>query len=212
MVRLILVRHGETTWNVVGRYQGQEDTPLSPRGIAQGQAAAEALKGTPLDAAISSPLSRAKDTCRFIADLHGLSVETDARLTEISHGTWEGRYADEIKAKYPEEFQLWHTRPELVQMPEGENLEDVRARAREAVEEMATRFEGKIVLVAAHDAVNKVLLCDLLGLPVAAFWQIKQDNACINVIEKETNRWRLVLMNETRHLGYLFSGIEQKGL
>ena len=212
MVRIILVRHGETTWNTEGRYQGQEDTPLSPRGLAQGRAAAKALKDTPIDAAVSSPLSRALTTCRFIADLHGLSVETDARLTEISHGTWEGRYADDIEANYPEEFHLWHTQPDLVQMPEGENLEDVRKRAREALEDIATRHEGKTVLIAAHDAVNKVLLCDVLGLPLGSFWQVKQDNACINVLEKENGRWRLVLLNHTAHLGYLFSGIEQKGL
>ena len=212
MVRIILVRHGETTWNTEGRYQGQEDTPLSPRGLAQGHAAAKALKDTPIDAAISSPLSRALTTCRFIADLHGLSVETDARLTEISHGTWEGRYADDIEANYPEEFHLWHTRPEQVQMPEGENLEDVRSRARAALEEIATRHEGKTVLIAAHDAVNKVLLCDVLGLALKSFWQMKQDNACIDVLEKENDRWRLVLLNHTAHLGYLFSGIEQKGL
>ena len=212
MVRIILVRHGETTWNTEGRYQGQEDTPLSPRGLAQGRAAAKALKDTPIDAAVSSPLSRALTTCRFIADLHGLSVETDARLTEISHGTWEGRYADDIEARYPEEFHLWHTRPEQVQMPEGENLEDVRSRARAALEEIATRHEGKTVLIAAHDAVNKVLLCDVLGLALKSFWQMKQDNACINVLEKENGRWRLVLLNHTAHLGYLFSGIEQKGL
>ena len=212
MVRIILVRHGETTWNTEGRYQGQEDTPLSPRGLAQGRAAAEALKDTPIDAAVSSPLSRALTTCRFIADLHGFSVETDARLTEISHGTWEGRYADDIEANYPEGFHLWHTQPDLVQMPEGENLEDVRSRARAALEEIATRHEGKTVLIAAHDAVNKVLLCDVLGLALKSFWQMKQDNACINVLEKENGRWRLVLLNHTAHLGYLFSGIEQKGL
>ncbi len=212
MVRIILVRHGETTWNTEGRYQGQEDTPLSPRGLAQGRAAAEALKDTPIDAAVSSPLSRALTTCRFIADLHDISVKTDERLTEISHGSWEGRYADDIEARYPKEFHLWHTHPDRVQMPGGENLEDVRKRAHEALEDIATRHEGKTVLIAAHDAVNKVLLCDILGLPLGSFWQMKQDNACINVLEKGNNRWRLVLLNHTAHLGYLFSGIEQKGL
>ena len=68
------------------------------------------------------------------------------------------------------------------------------------------------VLVCAHDAVNKAILCDLLGLPMSHFWQIKQDNACINVIECDHGIWRLVTLNATTHLGYLVSGIEQKGL
>ena len=73
MTRIILVRHGETTWNVEGRYQGQEDTPLSERGLEQGRLLAEGLKDVPLDRAISSPLQRSFKTCQFCADLHDLA-------------------------------------------------------------------------------------------------------------------------------------------
>lgn len=212
MVRIILIRHGETTWNVEGRYQGQVDTPLSPRGIAQGRAAAEALRTLSIDRAISSPLSRARDTCQFAAELHGLPVFTDERLTEISHGAWEGAFAADIEAQYPDEFRLWHTHPAQAQMPGGESLEDVRRRARAAFDDMAARYDGETILVAAHDAVNKAIICDLLGISIDHFWQVKQDNACINVVEHDNGRWRLVLMNSTIHLGYLVSGIEQKGL
>lgn len=212
MVRIILIRHGETTWNLEGRYQGQEDTPLSKKGIAQGKAVGLALKHIPIDAAISGPLSRAFDTCRFAAKHHYLSIRTDERITEISHGKWEGIHADEIKKAYPKEFALWHTRPEQVQMPGGESLEDVRKRVREAFDCYAEEYQGKTVLVAAHDAVNKVILCDLMGLGLEYFWHFKQDNACINILEENKKNWRLVTLNSTTHLGYLFSGIEQKGL
>ena len=212
MIRIILLRHGETTWNIEGRYQGQEDTPLSPRGLEQGKKAALALKNIPIDRAISSPLSRSFETCRMAADDHHLTVMKDGRLIEISHGLWEGIHADEIEARYPKEFRLWHTHPEQVQMPEGENLEDVRKRAREAFDEYAAKYDGETVLVAAHDAVNKAIICDLLGLDMSHFWQIKQDNACINVLECDKGIWRLVTLNSTAHLGYLVSGIEQKGL
>ena len=212
MIRIILLRHGETTWNIEGRYQGQEDTPLSPRGLEQGKKAALALKNIPIDRAISSPLSRSFETCRMAADYHHLTVMKDGRLIEISHGLWEGIHADEIEARYPKEFRLWHTHPEQVQMPEGENLEDVRKRAREAFDEYAAKYDGETVLVAAHDAVNKAIICDLLGLDMSHFWQIKQDNACINVLECDKDIWRLVTLNSTAHLGYLVSGIEQKGL
>ena len=212
MIRIILLRHGETTWNIEGRYQGQEDTPLSPRGLEQGRKAALALKDIPIDWAISSPLSRSFETCRMAADYHHLPVIKDSRLIEISHGLWEGIHADEIEASYPKEFHLWHTHPEQVQMPEGENLEDVRKRARNAFDEYAEKYDGETVLVAAHDAVNKAIICDLLGLDMSHFWQVKQDNACINVLECDKGIWRLVTLNSTAHLGYLVSGIEQKGL
>lgn len=214
MVRIILIRHGETTWNIEGRYQGQEDTPLSPRGLEQGRLLAQGLKDVPLDICISSPLQRSYQTCKFCADLHKLPVATDARLTEINHGDWEGVLAPDIAKAYPVEFEQWHTAPHLVQMPGkgGECLEDVRRRVRTAFDEYAQKYEGKTILVAAHDAVNKAIICDLLGLGMEHFWQIKQDNTCINVLEYNEGTWRLVLLNSVNHMGFLFSGIEQAGL
>lgn len=214
MVRIILIRHGETTWNIEGRYQGQEDTPLSPRGLEQGKLLAQGLKNVPLDVCISSPLQRSYQTCKFCADLHKLPVATDERLTEINHGDWEGVLAPDIAKAYPVEFEQWHTAPHLVQMPGegGETLDDVRRRVRAAFDEYARKYEGKTVLVAAHDAVNKAIICDLLGLGMEHFWQIKQDNTCINVMEYNEGAWRLVLLNSVNHMGFLFSGIEQAGL
>ena len=185
MTRIILVRHGETTWNVEGRYQGQEDTPLSERGLEQGRLLAEGLKNIPLDRAISSPLQRSFKTCQFCADLHDLSVSADERLSEIN----------------------------LVQMPDGgENLDDVRRRVRAAFDEYVEKYPDETILVAAHDAVNKAIICDLMGIGMEHFWQIKQDNTCINVLEYNEGTWRIVLLNSTAHMGYLFSGIEQAGL
>ena len=117
MIRIILVRHGETEWNIEGRYQGQEDTHLSPRGLEQGHMLAEGLRHIPIDLCISSPLERSYQTCLFCAELHHLPVAKDDRLLEINHGDWEGRLADEIEARYPEAFHLWHTQPEKVTMP-----------------------------------------------------------------------------------------------
>lgn len=212
-MKIILIRHGETTWNIEGRYQGQENTPLSERGLKQGHLLAEGLRNIPIDACISSPLQRSYQTCKFCAALHNLPVATDERLTEINHGSWEGVLAGDIAKRYPKEFALWHTQPEKVQMPDGgENLEDVRKRARKAFDEYAAKYEGKTILVAAHDAVNKAIICDLLGLDMSHFWQIKQDNTCINVLEYNEGTWRVVLLNSTNHLGFLFSGIEQAGL
>ena len=213
MTRIILVRHGETTWNIEGRYQGQEDTPLSERGLKQGQLLAEGLRNIPIDLAISSPLKRSYQTCKFCADLHNLPVATDERLLEINHGSWEGVLASDIQKQYPVEFAQWHSEPEKVVMPGGgESLEDVRKRVRAAFDEYVVKYPDKTILVAAHDAVNKAIICDILGLGMEHFWQIKQDNTCINVLEYNEGVWRTVLLNSTNHMGFLFSGIEQAGL
>ena len=149
-MRIILVRHGETTWNIEGRYQGQEDTPLSERGLRQGHLLAEGLHHIPIDVCISSPLQRSYQTCKFCADLHKLPVATDERLLEINHGSWEGVLAPEIAKQFPQEFALWHTRPHLVQMPDGgESLEDVRKRARAAFDDDVA--QGDLAVAANGD-------------------------------------------------------------
>lgn len=210
--RLILVRHGETVWNKQGRYQGQIDTELSERGLEQGRALGRALSEVPIDEFYASQLRRAKDTAQFCADHHGKRVKVDSRLQEIAHGTWEGKLASEIEGAYPELLRAWREAPDTVLMPDGESLDMVAERSMQAFTEIAAGNLGKTVLVAAHDATNKVLLCKILRAPLASFWQVKQDNTCINVIEYENGQWRLVLMNYTGHMGYLYSGIEQKGL
>lgn len=212
MTRIILVRHGETTWNREGRYQGQIDTPLSERGLKQGHLVAEALKDVPIDLCYASPLSRSFDTASFCAKFHDLPVTKDERLLEINHGLWEGKLADEIRDDYGDLLHKWHTTVVDAQMPEGENIQDVADRSMPAFVEYGEKHEGKTVLVVAHDAVNKAVICEMLGLDLSHFWQIKQDNTCINVLEYQDGKWRVVLLNSTLHLGFLFSGIEQKGL
>ena len=212
-MRIILVRHGETTWNIEGRYQGQEDTPLSERGLRQGHLLAEGLHHIPIDVCISSPLQRSYQTCKFCADLHKLPVATDERLMEINHGSWEGVLAPAICNPFTQHFWRWAPPPPRGAMADGgASRGGVRPRARAGFDDYAEKYAGKTVLVAAHDAVNKAIICDLLGLDMSHFWQIKQDNTCINVLEYNEGVWRVVLLNSTNHLGFLFSGIEQAGL
>lgn len=212
MTRVILVRHGETTWNREGRYQGQIDTPLSPFGIRQGEAVAAALRDLPLDAVYSSPLSRSYDTAMMCARYHDLSVTKEPRLTEINHGEWEGMLAEEVRLRDAERLAEWHRDVTQVRMPGGETVEEVRQRAMDALRDIALQHDGQTVLIVAHDAVNKVILCSILDIPLDHFWQIKQDNTCINVFEYDKGSYRMVLMNSTLHLGFLYSGIEQQGL
>ncbi len=212
MTRILLVRHGETTWNQQGRYQGQVDTPLSERGWEQGRLLAQALAPVKIDACYASPLSRAFETAKLCADLHGLPVTMDKRLLEIAHGEWEGLLAEDVQKKWPDLLQKWRTTVVDAPMPDGEAIDEVADRSMAAFNDIADLNPDKTVLVAAHDAVNKAVVCRVMGTSLAHFWQVKQDNTCINVLERQDGIWRLVLLNSTLHMGYLFSGIEQKGL
>lgn len=205
--RLLLVRHGETDWNRQQKFQGGIDVPLNDNGRQQSQRAAELLKDVPLVFAFSSPMLRPKETAEIILQHHPqIQLQLQAGLREISHGLWEGKLEPEIEQTYPGELQRWRTVPDQVQMPEGENLQQVRERAIAAWQDIlaAVAERPQTGLVVAHDATNKVLLCHVLGLAPNSFWSFRQGNGAVSVIDYPQGLGGfpvLQAMNITTHLG-----------
>lgn len=150
MTRLILIRHGETDWNVEGRYQGQADPPLNARGLAQARELAEALRGVTLDVLYSSPLRRALQTAQILATGLGLPLHVEPRLMEIHQGDWQGRLRAEISARYPDLFRRWETEPWEVTPPGGEHLTHVQGRVDAALDDILARHEGQHVGLVIH--------------------------------------------------------------
>ena len=186
--RLLLVRHGETEWNRESRFQGQIDIPLNDNGRAQAAQAGAFLKAVSIDGAVSSSMMRPKETAEIILKHHPkVTLAVTEGLWEISHGQWEGKFEYEIEAGFPGMLEAWQTQPETVQMPDGENLQDVWDRAVKAWNEIVTQYSQqetpKTVLVVAHDAINKSILCHITGLRPDAFWQFKQGNGAVSVID-----------------------------
>ncbi|MEN9217270.1 MAG: histidine phosphatase family protein [Gloeomargarita sp. HHBFW_bins_162] len=182
--RIYLVRHGETDWNRRGQFQGQRDIPLNEKGIMQAQQTQKLLSQVTLDFAVSSPLSRSRQTAELILESHpGISLNLIPDLQEISHGLWEGKFHREVEAEFPGMLDQWHHYPERVQMPQGENLAQVWARAGQAWQKIITQYEGQQGIVVAHDAINKAILCQLFHLEPQHFWLFKQGNGAISVID-----------------------------
>ena len=186
--RLLLVRHGETNWNKESRFQGIRDIPLNDNGRSQGRKASDFLKDVAIDFAVSSSMLRPKETAEIILEQHqGVELSTTPELIEICHGLWEGMLETEIKAEYADLLQQWKDKPETVQMPEGENLQQVWDRGVSAWNKIVAEYSDtdtpKTGLVVAHDAINKVIICYLLGLKPDNFWNIKQGNCCVSVID-----------------------------
>ncbi|ELR98389.1 histidine phosphatase family protein [Gloeocapsa sp. PCC 73106] len=206
-LRLLLVRHGETDWNRAGRFQGTRDIPLNQKGREQAELAAIFLRDVHLDFAITSPMLRPKETAEIIIAHHPhISLETRADLVEISHGLWEGKLESEIEAEFPGLLEQWQQTPATVQMPEGENLDQVWKRAIACWQEIVETFstESQTGIVVAHDAINKVIICALLGLNPANFWNIKQGNGAVTVIDYPqgaNGKPVLQALNITTHLG-----------
>jgi broad specificity phosphatase PhoE len=196
-----LIRHAETVWNAERRMQGRLDAPLSKRGVQQLEALTAAMRAVPLAGVYASPLGRALSTARPIADAQGLSVQSVDGFSEMNQGDWENCLMDEIEARDGALLRAWWATPDAVCMPNGERLQDVQTRALDALRQAVARHEDQSIAVVAHGGVNKTLLLWALGAPLASYWRIRQHNACINRLELNANHARVMIVNDTAHLG-----------
>lgn len=213
-MRILLARHGETPWNAEGRYQGQEDIPLSPVGEGQARALGDRLRDVTITRAVASPLRRARHTAELALGQRDLPLTLDPGLMEIAHGTWEGLLASEIREADPERLRQWRESPHEVLMPEGESLQHVLDRAWPA---FARATEGlgdhDTLLVVAHDAVNRVLLCRILGIPLAQLWGFRQAPTTINLLEgPDVDHLEVVRLNDCSHHTALFGEAVHRAL
>lgn len=177
MTRLCLVRHGQTDWNLEGRYQGQSDVLLNPAGRQQARQLADSLVERDLSIIYSSDLRRARDTAMILARKLVLPVYVDARLREINQGDWEGQKVDVIRSRYA---SLWEQRaedPASVRPPGGETVEEVAQRVHQALDEISARHPDESVLIVSHGLSLATALCAVRGIPVGLAYSLIPDNA-----------------------------------
>lgn len=200
-MRLILARHGETESNRERLALGRQDIPLNDTGRLQAQALARCLKDVPLAAVYSSPLRRAYDTAQAIAGAHDLPVEVDEGLAEMDVGEMDGRSLDEMREIHGDFLRRW-LGPEAatLRMPGGESLQEVQDRAWDALRRIAERHPDDVVCAVSHNFTIHVLLCRVLGLPIAEFRRLRHDLAAVSVLDVTGDRAVLVRLNDTCHL------------
>ena len=200
MVRLILVRHGETAWNAHQRYQGVTDVALSAKGQRQAQALAPRLSGETIDAIYSSDLQRAWQTAATIAGACRLPVHAEPRLREANFGLWEGLTYDEIKRDYPEALTSWEADPFMVSPPGGESLSALGGRVNNLLEEIRRRCQENTLLLVAHGGSLQVFLCAALGLVPRTQWQFRLSSGSISELYVYEEGAVLTLLNDQHHL------------
>ncbi len=172
-MRVFLARHGETSWNVEHRLQGQSDIGLTERGQAHARALAALLRDTPLDAVFTSPLVRSRDTARPLVESRGMQAFVRPELVEMNYGSLEGHTPFDPD---PEIRRLWAARkadPLAFRAPGGETYAEVRTRVAPFADELRSRYRGRSVLVVGHRGTNRVLLSLLLGWTLEASLQFK---------------------------------------
>lgn len=202
---LYLIRHGETEGSDEKRYKGSIDVSLSERGIKQIKEASLFISGRlrntrpgpgVLAAVYSSPLIRAMRSAEILSEPHGLIPVVIEDLRERSFGVWEGKTFSEIKEMYPEEFELWVKNPLRFSPVGGESTLAVKKRVMGALRRIlaehneansgataAREYTPEDIVIVAHGGVNRIILCELMGIHLRNIFRIEQDHAALNIIE-----------------------------
>ncbi len=206
-MHILLARHGETPWNRDGRYQGHTDIPLSEVGEVQARALGRRLQPLPIHRAVASPLARARKTAELLMEGREIALGFDDDLKEISHGEWEGKLVGEIEQTHPQLLQSWRSGPPatLPAGPNAETLGHVDERAWRALNRACIGLGvDETLLLVAHDAVNRVILCRILGLPIERIWRFRQAPATLNVLSgPSVDELQIVRLNDADHVAPL---------
>ncbi len=207
MLRLILIRHGETERNSLMRLQGgKSDTPLNDKGREQALRLGLALKDKSLEAIYSSPLDRALTTAMAIAAHHYLEIQTDEDLTEINMGDIDGLNVSEVMEKHNDFWKQWRQGDGLLTLPGGgESMAQVQQRAWSAIQRIMQHHKDSCIAVVSHAIAIQTIIRAALGAPLVAFPRFNLGVASITILHLDARRTSLVTLNDTCHLENKYS-------
>lgn len=185
-MRFLLVRHGETTWNLERRYQGRTDVELCAAGLATARGIATALAGAHVTLLLASPLRRARATAGIVGEaLGGLPTVVDERLSEIDFGAWQGLTQEEVKARWPQALRLWKQAPQAMRFPGGESLGEALERLRAFLRHPP--WEGRTVsgdvLAVSHAGLIRLAAVLAQRRPLGQLRQIAVDPGAVHAFE-----------------------------
>ncbi len=203
MTKIILTRHGHVEGIEPKRFRGRTELALTPRGRAEAKAVAARIAEAWKPARVyTSPMGRCIATGHEIALACGVGDEVMPLLNDLDYGQWRWRSDDEVRARWPDLFAAWHASPHLMRFPDGESLQELVARAAEALRLVRERHPGETetVVLVGHDSVNRALLLQLLDQPLSAYWRLAQSPCAVNEIDVVGDSIRVQRVNETAHL------------
>ena len=198
--QVIIIRHGQTHWNLKLIRQGHLDSPLTEKGIAQAKALGERLMRESFTTLYSSDLGRAVQTAQMIAQATGHKIVTDARLRERHLGIFQGLNGDELREKYPEEYRLHRTVGPSYVIPGGESVQQQVARNVDYLVEIAEKHSGETIVVVTHGGVLSGFFRHALSIPLEAPRRFEFMNASLNVFAYEAGNWMLRTWGDVSHL------------
>jgi len=200
-LRVLFVRHGETQSNIEHRYMGQDDSPLTPIGIAQAEAVAKRLAKYQVDAIYSSDLGRAARTSEIISQACRLPVVRDKRLRERHAGLLQGKLEADARIKHAKVFaEIERMGAEYVFPGGGESGLQIEERMASFLNEIRENHSGKTIVAITHGGILRVLLWHILKFPYDTIFRLRSDNTSISAFSFSDNQWILEFWNDTGHL------------
>lgn len=207
MTEILLIRHGETDWNVEKRLQGHLDISLNAEGERQAAALGKVLLGETLDAVIASDLQRALKTAESIAMPRGMRVHIEPELRERCYGAFEGLCYREIRERYPQAYVMWQSRDVDARYPEGarsaETLREFFARSINAVIRLATAYRHKKIAIVSHGGVIDCIYRAATDMDLTPPRNFEIKNAGINRLLWNGDALQIQSWSDTRHLNAL---------
>ena len=200
-MKFYLVRHGETEWNKLGRFQGHEDIKLNERGLAQAKETAQAAAEWGHSAIYTSPLTRTVQVAQEIAKVTPMPVSKEPGLKELSLGDLEGVTGEAMRQGWPEVFSAWRSNPERVFMPNGESLAQLRDRAWQSILDIEQKHSAdESLLVISHNFAIRSIVGELLGVPLENFHRMSLSLSSVCTFDSDDRGRRLISYNFTGHL------------
>ncbi|MBI9086933.1 MAG: histidine phosphatase family protein [Desulfobacterales bacterium] len=201
---LLVIRHGQTVWNVQQRYQGHGDSPLTEEGRNQAEALGRRMRRIHFDALISSDLGRTLETARIIARHTGHDISMDSRLRERNFGVLEGLTAEEINSRFPKVYDKLHANDPDYVIPEGESLRQHYGRNIQFIETCTAENAGKTIALVAHGGVLDSILRYITGFPLDHPRCFTAANTSLNIFSHGlfygTCRWVIETWGDVSHL------------
>ena len=202
MLRLYMMRHGETVWNTERRYQGMTDIELSDTGIRQARCAAERFKNIDIDKIYCSPLKRAMATAKPIADEKKLDIIPEENFREICFGDWEGMTVSELTRKYGEEYMNFIKEPHKYGFPGEGTIDKVIERLKPSLDRIIKNESGNILII-SHGGIIRLMIMYIMGLDNSWFTKMWINNTAISIIEIKDDRRLMLTVNDSAHLSHI---------
>jgi len=200
-VKFFVVRHGETDWNKLGRFQGHTDISLNDRGLSQASETAVASEDWGYTAIYSSPLVRTVQVAEEIAKVTPMLVSQEPGLKELNLGDLEGVTGEEMRNDWPALFAAWRTDPEKMSMPNGESLGELRDRTWQVILDIEQKHSSDdSIVVISHNFAIRSIVNELLGMPLAYFHRMSLNLASVCTFDSDERGRRLTGYNSTSHL------------